>query len=365
MINSYKTPDTAATDLEVIKRGLSSEIVRHPSITDAYQLVEQTIADNKHIAENKHAVIIGESGCGKSSLMDLYRDDHCTDDVTFRLGSRLDIPAIFSSVPSPVTPKSMSVELLKAIGDKTGLTQTSLQLTERLIFHINHSNVKVVFLDECQHLLSLGVNNKRQVTSTRLRESLDWIKSLTNKTEATFVLTGMPDLLDIINADDQLARRFTNTYYLGPFECPDNDNSLLAAFADELLLHAIDIELSVFDSSYFKDVVYFQDEPDEALRLYAATKGNPSNIKNLVTNACCIAYSEKSREINMTHFTKAFEKLEKANQAAKRTAATKQKLKLKQKARQQEKFSNPFSITMNQLEYLVYDDMNGGIVDAA
>lgn len=353
MSQQYKTENVIAQDMAAISSKLSSVIIKHHKLQNGYDLVQRTISDNEILVENKHAVIIGDSGCGKSSLMDLYQQTHCPENVEFQLGARLDVPAIFSSVPSPVTPKAMSVELLKAVGDNSGLNQTSHTLTERLIYHLNHSNVEVVFLDECQHLLSLGAKNKNLSISTRLRESLDWIKALTNKTKATFVLMGMPELLDIIRADDQLARRFTNTHYLSPFDEPTQAESMLVAFTDELLLEASEIILSSSASPYFREIHYFCDNPDDARRLYLATGGNPSKVKTLVINAACIAYAEKSHEINTTHFTKAFQKLEEANLNAKKAAAEQQKLKERHAQKEVGKFQNPFTLGMEQLEFLL------------
>lgn len=167
MSHKYRIDKVIAQDMAEISHKLSAVIIEHHKLENGYDLVQRTISDNQFLTENKHAVIIGDSGCGKSTLMDLYQQNHCPTQKEFRLGARLDIPAIFSSVPSPVTPKAMSVELLKAVGDKTGLSQTSHALTERLIYHINHSNVEVVFLDECQHLLSLGARHKNMNISSR------------------------------------------------------------------------------------------------------------------------------------------------------------------------------------------------------
>ncbi|AFI84672.1 TniB family NTP-binding protein [Methylophaga nitratireducenticrescens] len=353
MSQKYQTEKVMKQDMAEITSKLSSVIIKHHKLQSGFDLVKRTMTDNEILVENKHAVIIGDSGCGKSSLMDLYQQTHCPKNIEFQLGARLDVPAIFSSVPSPVTPKAMSVELLKAVGDNSGLSQTSHALTERLIYHLNHSNVEVVFLDECQHLLSLGAKNKNLSISTRLRESLDWIKSLTNKTKATFVLMGMPELLDIIRADDQLARRFTNTHYLSPFDEPTQPESLLVAFTDELLLEASEIVLSTGPSPYFREIHYFCDNPDDARRLYLATGGNPSKVKTLVINAACIAYSEMSHEINMTHFTKAFQKLEEANLNAKKAAAEQQKLRERHAQKEVGKFQNPFTLGMEQLDFLL------------
>jgi ABC-type dipeptide/oligopeptide/nickel transport system ATPase component len=340
---------------EIIKH-LSLSVIKHDKIAEGYRLIEDTINNNQFINENQHAVIIGESGCGKSTLMDLYQSENCPTSNEFQLGIRRDVPAIFSSVPSPVTPKSMSVELLKSLGDTSGLNQTARQLTDRLVHHIQHSNIKVIFLDECQHLLSLGSQNKNQTISGRLRESIDWIKSLTNKTNTTIVLLGMPELLDIIKADFQLARRFTNTHYLCPFNEPDESNDVMVKFADNFLLDASEITFDADETNYFTEIDYFCDNPEHAERLFLATEGNPSKIKALIIKAVCTAYDEGSHHIQMAHFEKAFQKLEQASIEAKKAARLELKRKAKKVQRQDDSFQNPFSLPMNEVQYLIHQE---------
>lgn len=353
MTTKYRTQQIINQDIATIKGHLTDIIIRHPNLDAAYNLVKSTIDDNRFLSENKHAIIIGEAGCGKSSLIDLYQADYHEEIHEFTLGTRTNSPAIFSSVPSPVTPKSMSAELLKAIGDRTGLSQTSYQLTERLTYHIQNSQTKVVILDEFQHLLSLGTKNRTQSLSTRLRESMDWLKSLTNKTDATYVLMGMPELLYLIQADPQMSRRFANTHYLGPFIVPSKEENQLSIFADELLLKTSEIVLKVYDSTYFQEIDYFQDHPDDAFRLYAATEGRPSKVKQLIIDAACIAYKAKVREINMSHFATALDRQERASQEAKKMASDMQAIRVKQASKETGVFINPFTEKLDSIRHQV------------
>lgn len=357
MKTKYKTSKVKAEDIAAIKSHLAKSVIHHPELDAAYHLVKHTIEGNRDLTENRHAIIIGEAGCGKSTLMDLYQTEHCPQirDDEYKLGSRVDMPAILASVPSPVTPKAMSAELLKATGDYTGLAQTSHRLTERLKNNINHSSIEVVFLDEFQHLLSLGNKNRINGHTARLRESLDWLKSLTNNTDVTYVLTGMPELLYLIHSDPQMARRFPFTHYLGPFNPPSSTDSGLANFADDLLLKSSEIELQAHDSTYFTEIDYFDENPNDALRLYAATQGSPSKVKQLIIDAACIAYQGNKRKIGMTHFAKALEKQERASTEAREAAEKRLELRLKQVGKIQDGFSNPFTEKLELIRRLIDD----------
>ncbi len=355
MKTKYKTAKVKAEDTATIINHLDSCVIRHPNLEAAYKLVQRTIKGNQNQIENKHTIIIGESGCGKSTLMDIYHANHCPQIKDFELGSRLDQPAIFASVPSPVSPRTMSAELVKSTGDFTGLTQTAYRLTERFKQTVNHSNIEVVFLDEFQHLISLGVKNRTQSKTGRLRESLDWLKSLTNKTDTTFVLTGMPELLYLIHSDPQMARRFPITHFLSPFNPPSSTDTGLANFADEILLKASEIELQIHDSTYFSEIDYFDENSDDALRLYAATQGSPSKVKQLIIDAARIAYEENKREIRMTHFAKALEQQEQASVEAKKAAEQRLKLRSKHSQITQGDFTNAFIMKLDQIRLLIDD----------
>ena len=343
--NQNRKPDSNEHNL--INEVLSGAIVNHQQLQAAQDLINQTIQDNEHLVENKHLIIIGESGCGKTSLYDWFSQGYSNrQEEDLELGRRLDAPCLIASVPSPVTPKAMSISLLKAIGDRTGLNQTSHQLTERLIHHINHGNIETIFLDEIQHLMSLGIKRKQQIPSTKLRESMDWVKSLTNKTNATYILMGMPEILDIIQSDDQLARRFTNTIYLEPFAAPSKEETAFVSFVDDLLLTASDLP-------FFDELEYFRDNENDALRLYHASRGVPSNIKALVIDAAIIAHSKQCHTIKMAHFARAYENKNRAALLVKQAAKKRQESKLSKYQNSLDNLSNPFTDKIDKVRQRV------------
>ncbi len=109
-------------------------------------------------------------------------------------------------------------------------------------------------------------------------------------------------MMQLLDYDDQLERRFTHLSTLQAFPMPSGKEAALVDFVDELLLSGVCQLPEFFDS-----VDWLKDRPVDAMRLWVATEGVPSRIKDLVIRAALNAHRAKSRLISMTHFTAAFE----------------------------------------------------------
>ncbi len=343
----HETLVTAATEERLsegekaIAEHLSAQILHHPRLMHAYDTVKRVMAKNKVLSELSHMVVVGESGCGKSTLGDMIADEYGTADNEFQLGTRHHVTALMASVPSPVTPRSMAVGMFRNLGEQGRIYGTCQEITHRLIDQFKQSDVETIFLDEHQHFFSLGLGGKNG-PSTKLRESMDWVKTLINRTTITFVLMGMPNLLDLIQTDEQLARRFPTIVYLKPFDRPDADHSELATFADDLLMSA------VCDLTYFDDFEEFSTRQN-ALALYLATGGTPGRIKALVIRAACLAHQLQARRITMDHFTQAYETEERVKAEIRESQARYLRLEKARKKQISGLLINPFTAPSNDL----------------
>lgn len=347
-LTSPEKPNASEGEL-AITECLGKLVLRHSQLMAAYSKIQKVMAANVALEEPRHLIIAGDSGCGKTTLCDLISDEYGTRDNEFQLGIQRNITALMASVPSPVTPRSMAVNMLRALGEEGRIHGNCQELTNRLIFQFKQSDVRALFLDEQQHLFSLGLGGKRG-PSTRLREAMDWVKSIINKTKLTFVMMGMPQLLDLIDADPQMARRFSHVFYLKPFDCPEADESDIAAFADDLLMSA------VCDLPYFDNFEEFSKNLQNAKALYVATGGIPSRIKTLVIGAACLAHNHKHRHITMQHFTHAYEADENIREEIRKEHARQRALARARKKALAGKFLNPFSAASNDLDAACFSE---------
>jgi hypothetical protein len=90
-----------------------------------------------------------------------------------------------------------------------------LDMREAVVSALELLRVKVVFVDEAQHLMYVDTPHK-------LTAQLDWLKTLTNRTNVLHVLVGNFDLYDFCHLNAQAARRMRDL----PFSRYHVDNHL-------------------------------------------------------------------------------------------------------------------------------------------
>lgn len=285
---------------------ISEQIVLHDRLQGGVALIGQVVAENTALSEPRHCIIIGDAGCGKTTMLDILKSQMPQEEEVFRLGVRMNIPLLALSLPSHITPRSLAQQALRAVGITSGLNGTCFELTEQLCRYIKECNVKIVLLDELHHLLGLGRRTPKG-TNARLLAARNWIKSVINETQATFILMGMPEAHALVEDGDQLARRFTHLYNMDPFGVPSSQDTNLIDFVRELISNLVDLP-------YFDKVEIPAYTSDDAIRLFAATGGIPSRIKDLATAAALAAFRQNSRCITMEHFAQGFEVLHRPRQ---------------------------------------------------
>lgn len=281
---------------------ISSHVVLHRSLQAGLALIDKIIQENKVLSEPRHGIFIGDSGCGKTTLRDVFTAGLPTQHDEFQLGLRANIPVLVVSLPSKITPKSMVCQMLRALGDRSSLHGTYFELMERLCRLIKDCNVQLVWIDEFQHLLSLGRGGSRGA-SGRLREAQDSIKSLINNTHVSFILMGMPEIDALIEKEDQISRRFTHLHVMAPFQIPSDHDNDLVNFVNDLLIGAVQ------QLPYFSSADYLTQGSAHAERMFIASRGVPSRLKDLVKNAALEAYRRNSRTIEWIDFATVVQEL--------------------------------------------------------
>jgi hypothetical protein len=81
-----------------------------------------------------------------------------------------------------------------------------LDMREAVIYAFALLRVKVVFVDEAQHLMSVDTPHKPA-------SQLDWLKTLTNRTNVLHVLAGNFDLYDFCHLNGQAGRRMRDLHF--------------------------------------------------------------------------------------------------------------------------------------------------------
>ncbi|UWQ14143.1 TniB family NTP-binding protein [Aliiroseovarius sp. M344] len=152
--------------------------------------------------EARGLAVIGNSGSGKSTgvahffrkseTLSLLADGNDTADVASFL------------VPSPATLKGVGISCLSGLGYPLMRDRTAGIIWELVQSHLRELKVIFLHLDEAQDLM--GSQSEREMLAV-----VNTLKSVMQNRHwpVSIILSGLPDLLTLLNLDPQLGRRFT------------------------------------------------------------------------------------------------------------------------------------------------------------
>lgn len=181
-------------------------IVPHAAFVEAQQQLELFFKYAAEKAEAEGLAILGESGTGKTSVLNSFADMH----PRRRTSSGIVCPILRATVPSAPTVKSLAGVLLEGIGAEDHQKGTENEKTSRLKRLMVETGTCMVVIDEFQHFID---RNKKKI----MREVADWLKVLIDDTRTTLVVAGLPSCRLVIDENEQLARRFSAALELPRF----------------------------------------------------------------------------------------------------------------------------------------------------
>jgi hypothetical protein len=189
--------------------------VKHPRLEEVDQQVTQAIDEH---AGYTHLLLYGPSGVGKSTVIRRIAERFCADDphparvpvvlIEARPSDtgtyvRLDYyRQVLLALKAHVVVQERLVNITTAPTPTRGSRHVTvwLDLREAVEQALERLNVKAVVIDEAQHLMQVAAPLKPT-------DQLDWLKSMTNRTNVLHILVGTYDLFDFRNLHGQAARR--------------------------------------------------------------------------------------------------------------------------------------------------------------
>jgi DNA polymerase III delta prime subunit len=210
------TPETR-TRLE----GFKAIKVKHPRLDEVDQQVTQAIDEH---AGYTHLLLYGPSGVGKSTVIRRIAERFCADDphparvpvvlIEARPSDtgtyvRLDYyRQVLRALKAHVVVKELFVNIATAPTPTRGSRHVTewLDLREAVEHALERLHVQAVVIDEAQHLMQVAAPLKPA-------DQLDWLKSMTNRTNVLHVLVGTYDLCDFRNLHGQAARRGRDLHF--------------------------------------------------------------------------------------------------------------------------------------------------------
>ncbi|MEO3432313.1 TniB family NTP-binding protein [Inquilinus sp. CAU 1745] len=194
-------------------RGLKRVYVPHPVARHVLNSLDRLMRYGNLGLEvgspSRCVLLTGLSGSGKTALLLRWARQFGVD--TAGLKDRLGV--LYVEVPPSCTPKALAEHMLRALGVPEALVAkgTEVSLTERVKHHLREQEVRVVILDEFQHL----IDSKSQRVIYR---AADFVKGLLNAAICPFVLAGTPEAAAVYEENVQLKRRSVGRYSLKPFD---------------------------------------------------------------------------------------------------------------------------------------------------
>jgi energy-coupling factor transporter ATP-binding protein EcfA2 len=189
--------------------------VKHPRLEETDQALRQAIYGHRSYTL---LALYGASGVGKSTVMQRVacqcreeEGDPSVVPVVVVHASPEDIGAsarldyyrqVLAQLGGHVAVKDrvMQLALARHPGKKSRDPAEWLEMREAVVYALELLRVKVVFVDEAQHLMYVDTPHKSTA-------QLDWLKALTNRTNVLHVLVGNFDLYDFCHLNAQAARR--------------------------------------------------------------------------------------------------------------------------------------------------------------
>ena len=212
-----RIPPEARLHLETFK-GVK---VRHPRLEEVDVAVSQAIDEH---AGYTHVLLYGPSGVGKSTVTRRIAERFLAEETNRAVVpvvwvearpadtgtyARLDYyRQVLTVLREHVAVKDRLMNLALSAKPSRHLRDAAewLDMREAVEYALSRLQVKAVVIDEAQHLMRVEAPH-------RPVDQLDWLKSMTNRTNVLHVLVGPYELFDFRNLNGQAARRGRDVHF--------------------------------------------------------------------------------------------------------------------------------------------------------
>jgi energy-coupling factor transporter ATP-binding protein EcfA2 len=186
---------------------IDSITIPHEAFAHGHSLIERAIRCSNGLIPPKCVAILGPSGAGKSRL--LVQSFEGLPKAR-RENDGMSVPAFLTKVPPKPTPKALASALIKALGAPDFTRGTEPQLIYRAEILMRECGVRAVGLDDIHHFVD-------QSSINTMHHAADMLKNLTDTVKCSLILTGLPYSSELLNLNEQLARRFMAPVLLDRF----------------------------------------------------------------------------------------------------------------------------------------------------
>lgn len=259
-----------------IAEDLRSTFIKLSRVVRILDRATQLIETNWGSSEPDPLVVLGETGLGKSTLLKHLLSKHPRiEHETFS-----EIPVLYVEVPARSTIPRLSGEMLKSIGLPFQIKGDDGEAA--LVTLIRECRIKLVILDEMNHLVERGRSRTHYNVG-------DWVKQMSHKAGASFLLAGTPRAANLLKTNEQLGDRFAEVVYLRPLAGKEFSAALKVFQAHLNRVDSVDLTSPAL------------------LKLMAfATGGRLRAIRRLLVRAVEIGLCSADPKVDLSVLSKAF-----------------------------------------------------------
>lgn len=194
--NQVKSMPDTPIDYTTLYAKLDSYVYMHTHFRHALARIDALIARAKRYADPEIAILLGESRCGKSRLLDIVEQKW----PPHRTAEKTHVPVLSIRITSKPTVKGLLTQLIAKLGAPSAIRyKTEQQQMQALINLLKRCEVRALMLDEFQHFLS----DRGQVNYS----VADLFKYLSDEAQISIIFAGLPEAKGVIDANEQLAGR--------------------------------------------------------------------------------------------------------------------------------------------------------------
>lgn len=274
---------SSKTEAQII-RNLRGCFATFPQISPILERLTHLLQQECLNGEPDHLFIVGESGVGKSRMLEYFQSLHPAHD----LHDRTVVPVLYSETPSDCTPKKLASQLLRALGSKLWNKGNEQELTHQFLVLLAECRTKMVILDEVNHLVERGGAKSHY-------QLADWIKLTARQSKIPFVMSGTERSIELLAVNEQLRSRFRESVMIRPFgfSTPQDSKETLAALRSfhQLLANVDRVDIS---SEPLSNFVIF------------GTHGRLREIRKLLVRWVEIGFQKSRVTLTLEDLAKAF-----------------------------------------------------------
>jgi DNA transposition AAA+ family ATPase len=253
-------------------RRFSDEYIEFEAFKLAAGAIRANLEMFREVGMAQHLVILGESGTGKSTLCQWFADAYPRQ----KLVERDVVPVLVVAVPAAASISSMAEAILTPLGDPAPNRGSLSEKARRVVALVRGCKVEMILIDEAQHISDRGQSHTHYMVA-------DWLKVLIDGMGVPTVFLGLPRLESLIQANEQLRRRFSNRLRL----------SLGQGEEGTVLDECLDLFHSLAQALPFPISSAPYELSDLGARLYYASDGRIAHIKKLLAGALRLAIEER------------------------------------------------------------------------